>query len=330
MKTTPFIVFRTGKRIVVAGKRVIKRLSQKNYYTAGLYSNFSLHLANRRSPAPLIVYQMGKVGSTTILRSLKALNLEMPVYQVHVLTPEGIARLEQKYKQNFSQRGRIATHLAASRFLRKQIDKGSTGKRWQVVTLVREPIARNISSFFQVLDLELSAYDYQIITSMDIDEAARELRRLFFEKLERHESPLRWFDLEMKRVFNLDVYASDFPKSKGYKIYHGEHADVLLLRLEDLNRCASQAFKEFLNIDNFTLIKANIATDKDYHATYRRLLQTISLPDSYLDKMYSSKYVKHFYSDEEIKSFRAKWRKKKIRLEGHFSENRGHPAQKLS
>lgn len=124
-----------------------------------------------------------------------------------------------------------------------------------------------------------------------------------------HDGPLVFFDREIKGFLGIDVFSSEFTKSKGYKIYEEENADVLVIRLENLDECAHEAFKEFLNIDEFTLIGGNLSSDKAYHAIYRRFLDSIILPDSYVDEMYTSKYARHFYSEKEINMFRAKWRK---------------------
>lgn len=35
--------------------------------------------------SPILIYQMGKVGSKTVYESLKALNLATPVYHTHLL-----------------------------------------------------------------------------------------------------------------------------------------------------------------------------------------------------------------------------------------------------
>jgi hypothetical protein len=104
------------------------------------------------------------------------------------------------------------------------------------------------------------------------------------------------------------VFSSDFPKSKGYKIYEGDKVDILLIRLENLNQCAREAFKDFLNIDNFTLINTNIGSEKDYAPIYKKFRDAIALPDSYIDEMYNSKYARHFYTEAEINKFRARWR----------------------
>jgi hypothetical protein len=77
--------------------------------------------------------------------------------------------------------------------------------------------------------------------------------------------------------------------------------------LENLNQCSNLAFKEFLNIERVNLIGSNIGSEKDYATLYSRFKNDIQFPESYINKMYQSKYVQHFYSDLEIEELRSKW-----------------------
>lgn len=262
------------------------------------------------------MYQMGKVGSTTVLMSLQAAGLDVPVYQIHFLSQDLIDENERMVRKPLSpvKRVLLCRHIWECQYLRKQVDKGLKGRRWRVVTLTRDPIARNISAFFQNLQVQLldlgrrykikSTYGFEI--TIDIEDVEC-LADLFFEKFD-HDTPLVFFDRELKGVLGIDVFSREFSTSKGYQIHREEPADVLLMRLENLNQCAQDAFREFLNIDGFTLVRANVSSDKAYHAIYQKFLDSVVLPDSYVDRMYTSKYAQHFYSEEEIDSFRARWR----------------------
>lgn len=293
---------------------VLRKLLYKNYHSAKIYRayrRFLLHCSSKGKPT-LVIYQMGKVGSVTVLRSLRALELDISIYHTHGLARDNVDRLEEVYRQNFFRIGDVPEHLLHSHYLRKQIDRGIRGKKWKMVTLVRDPIARNISAFFQTLDVQLD-YDYQNkIKSMGIEGVVEDLIRLFLEQFPQHEVPLTWLDTDLKRVFGINLFSSAFPKLKGYRIYEGEHADVLLLRLESLNECACDAFREFLNVEEFTLLEANIGSEKEYGGVYRQFLSTIIVPDSYIEKMYTSQYARHFYTEEEINMFKAKWRKEYV------------------
>ena len=133
------------------------------------------------------------------------------------------------------------------------------------------------------------------------------LIELFINKFESHNVPLEWFDIHLKPVFNFDVYKQSFQPMHGYAIYNAEKVDILLLRLEDLNKCTKEAFYKFLSIDNFELFNTNISNDKTYSSNYSLFKDQLKLPKSYISEMYDSKYMRHFYTEAEIKILRSKW-----------------------
>ena len=97
-------------------------------------------------------------------------------------------------------------------------------------------------------------------------------------------------------------------ESVGFKIYKDKIGDILVLRLEDLDRCAEKAFEAFIGIKNLKLLKKNVSGEKNYAALYRKFKETIVFPKSYIDALYDSKYMQHFYSPAEIDRFRSHWR----------------------
>lgn len=265
------------------------------------------------SGQPIINYQMGKVGSSTVQASLVALGREQPVYHVHFLNPARVRQIEQQRRKYFrtEKYGRLRRPWLYE-FLYEQIQKKD--RHWNLITLVREPIARNISTFFENLEVteKAEAAVYAVRSAyygFDIDVALEKLDpliELFFERLV-HERPLRYFDDEISTVFGIDVFDSEFPRDRGFRIYHGDNADLLLIRLENLDQCAAAAFKAYLGVDGFSLISANVATDKVYAPLYRAFKSRIRLPQDYIDRMYDAEYSRHFYSDEEIQQFRRRW-----------------------
>jgi hypothetical protein len=285
----------------------------KNYYLAQAGLQF-LKL-NLQQQQPIIVYQMGRVGSTTIFQSLKkafsALKLKQPIYHTHFLTPEGIAFFEEIQKSTYGSWEQIPLarkrYILQSYFLSKQLTNNrAPKKKYKIITLVREPIATNISGFFHNCDLWLNdLQNYQNNSQSYLDK----IRERFYQEYP-HNVPLTWFDRELKSILDLDVFASEFPKKEGYKIYEGEFFQLLLLKLESLNFCAKQAFKKFLGLEDFILIKSHTANEKKYSNIYGDFMNSMSISEEYLDKMYNSKYTQHFYSPEEIETFKEKWSQK--------------------
>jgi hypothetical protein len=292
-------------------------LSIRNYYFARAYYQYKHRREQKKFEGPpVIIFQMGKVGSRSVHRSLKALNLDMPIYHSHLLTKERIAETEKKRKKFFrTERQSYLNRPWLNRLLREQIDKGLKDKKWKVITLTRDPVARNISTFFENLEFrkidagqryEICSDYYNIPdTRIDLEELEK-LKLLFLERM-NHRSPLEFFERELKGVFGVDIYASEFPKSIGYKIYRDKIADVLVIRLENLNECAPRAFKEFLDIEDFSLIVENVSSEKIYADLYQKFIDNVILPDSYIDQLYNSKYMHHFYSNEEINALSKKW-----------------------
>jgi hypothetical protein len=108
-------------------------------------------------------------------------------------------------------------------------------------------------------------------------------------------------------VFGVDVFEGSFPHERGYKIYNqNSRTPVLLIRLEDLDRVGAPAMQEFLGVKNVRLHNANIGEEKDYAELYR-LFKQYPLPNVYLREMYTTKFARTFYTDEELEKFSLKW-----------------------
>ena len=295
-------------------KRLFRRLAEQNYYLAkARWMRGQRKAMQAFSGPPIIGYQMGKVGSSTIHASLNALHLDSPVYHVHFLNPRRVHEIEKQRRRYFrTERYGYLKRPWLYEFLYQQIREKD--RQWKLITLVRDPIARNISTFFENLEVTKKGntsgyivrsdyYDFDIEVDLDHVEP---LIELFFNRLV-HERPLRYFDDEIRSVFGIDVFAGVFPTDKGYKLYRDDHADLLLIRLEDLDQCAATAFKDFLGIDGFTLISTNVASEKIYAPLYKEFKSRIRLPEDYVNSMYNSRYARHFYSDDEIRGFCYGW-----------------------
>ena len=181
---------------------------------------------------------------------------------------------------------------------------------------MRDPISRNISSFFQNLET-LLLYDYRAKLKAETPEAiAQDLRRLFFENFLTEDrisridaNPLTWLDEELKNVFQLDVFQQEFPKEKGYEICNYSPSTKLLLIRLDTNKCWMQSFQSFLGSNQFALSQANTGNRKAYSAIYETFLKELQLPSNYVENVYRSRYSRHFYTDAENAAFIAKWTK---------------------
>lgn len=247
---------------------------------------------------PVIVYQMGKVGSTSIAHSLKQAGRKA-VFQVHRMHPHTIASVQAEHgvQKHFPAQETMGELLYKKLIVPQQPIK--------VITLVREPISRNISAFFQNLPYFIEPQD---LAAGPLQQRVEQLVDCFLHTYP-HQLPLTWFDVEFQPTLGIDIYNQPFPIEQGYQVFAGGHCEVLLLKTELQDRIKEGAIAQFLQLDSFRLIRANVGQDKDYADLYSQFKRHIKLPDAYINQMCSAPYTRHFYSEGEIERIRALWTK---------------------
>ena len=281
-----------------------KRFLWRHYPLFKLYHLLQFRLKDAWGRgSPLLVFSMGKTGTRTICDSLEHMGIRKSVYHIHRLSEKGIEEAKKKRKLSNTPQGRARKGIIASEYLRRKILQGPRKQKWPVVTLVRDPVARSISQFFQELDLWAPGMLTRYLKGEDVVDL---LINIFFSDYNSKVS-LEWFDTELKSVFDIDVFQNAFPKDQGYQIYSNRLASVLLIRLEDLDRCAPMAFRSFLGIENLGLMPSNISENKPYSQLYKHFKNRIRFPAFYLDGMYTSRVAQHFYHQQEIEGFRKRW-----------------------
>ena len=257
-------------------------------------NNLKLSLALRkRDCEPVIVYQMGKVGSRSVGDSLKNCGI-FPLFHVHRINLENIKQVENEYIG----RGLNPPHEKSGKFLNKNICRRN--KKAKFITMVREPVSRNISAFFEnhkrFTGVEYGSKDFKI----------EKLTEIFMTEY-IHDVPLTWFDKEIKLTLGIDVYEHPFPAEKGYSTICKGNFELLILKLEISDKIKQKAISDFINIPDFELKKSNVSNKKIYSETYKQFKKKIALPHSYLERMLNSKYSRHFYTDSEIDAIWSKW-----------------------
>jgi len=298
---------------------------KKRWINRQTYEYFAVNLGPLlRWRDPILIYQMGGVGSSSIRNSLfrcrdpltrlvlmsheffgvkdrdtAGIDIE-PEYKDHII------REIEHYDRVFSALTplRKAGWLIRKKLYTERIYKAyvKPGRPLKVITLVREPIANNVSLFFQVVDrytgvgMRLADYDVE------------ELARIFVDCY-MHSRPLTWFDAELKRTLGIDVYAYAFPTDRGYTTISSGNIELLILRceLDDLSK--ARAIAEFVGIDELEIVRSNRAADKPYGRRYTEFKERAILPKALIDEIYTSKYARHFYTGQEREQFRALWRR---------------------
>lgn len=249
---------------------------------------------------PIIVYQMGKVGSMTMVLSFEAMRLSVPVYHLHFLNDTD--KIASWLKETLRVYDRDLEMVALAEKLKREIDQGKA-PRYNLVCTVRAPVPRTISSFFNHVDSFFpdfrNRFESQTLSMAElIDYFLNEFQDL---------TPNNWFERQVHDVFGIDVYAEPFARERGYQIYENAKARLLVLRLEDLNRVAGRAMQEFLDMPDFKILPTNLAEKKKYGAVYKEFLAELRLPKEYVERTHGTRYAQQFYTPEELTASIARW-----------------------
>jgi hypothetical protein len=245
-----------------------------------------------RGRRPILVHQMGKVGSRSVVDSLRETLPDARVHHLHTVTQAGLSGVRNACKERGVD---VPPHVVEGERVRREILDAGIGA--DVITLVREPVGRNVSAFFQnhISGLEDAT-----------DEEVDGFCRRFIEGY-RHTQPLTWFQREFDGVYGLTMDTLLFDPSIGWAAYDAGRFRVLLLRCESSDEVKRSAISRFLGTDDLDWVRRNETSKKRHGRVYAKFQARLRVPVSILDRLYGSTYARHFYTAEEIERFRAKW-----------------------
>ena len=239
----------------------------------------------------VFVYQMGKVGSTSLEKTIPNAIHVHAFYNANHTCPVRLKGLAKFGVKHFIYR--LEQELMAYLLRRAFRSRRNT----KIVTLVRNPQARNISMFFHDLDAYLFSAHTNCVNSRKAPLATRnqnpEILKEIFETEFDHDYPLNWFDREFKAMTGIDVYQYSFDKEKGYAHIKSGTFDVLCLRTNVLNNSV-ELLSEFLS-EGVTLVSENTAEQKWYSSAYAEFKANYQYPKEMTDKIETSPFFKHFF-----------------------------------
>ena len=244
-------------------------------------------LINFETNPPLIILTPGKVGSSSIYYTLKKKLKRQNVFHIHFLSKKGIKKAKKNHLS--SDRKSLPLHLIISELLLKELKKFN--KQIKVITVIREPVSRTVSSFFQNLDFYKNSIEDSNL-SINESEAIAILEKKISNSVD---DITRWLKFEIEDNFNVNLYEKAFSKKK-YVIIKNQKIDLLFLKMEDLNDVFTNSTKEFFNLKKgFILKNYNEGKKKYYSKQYEILKRSIKTDKAILKKIKSSKYYTHFY-----------------------------------
>ncbi len=264
----------------------------------------TIHLKDFETNPPIIIYQMGKVGSSSVYRSLHQAGLPNPIYHVHFLDQDNIRDIIQQYyrKSNVLR----PKHLFVGMALGKKLLKVKK-RRLKVITLVRDPIARAVSDLFE--NANLFSDNLMDAEGRYQENAIKQyLEDLFADFEERTDYTATWFDREIHKVLKINVYTNSFDHQTGFAYIRKDNVELLILKMELLSSTFGPAMRLFLNTtENVPLLNTNVGNSKSYASQYQQMKQSLIIPEDTCRKIYATRYTRHFYNEAAVQAFVEKW-----------------------
>jgi hypothetical protein len=256
--------------------------------------DLSRYIKNHPGKNPVILYQIGKVGSSTVIKSMRAVVPKEPILGMHNLTKlkEGITHALAHLPNPSEALGVLHQGLALSEWM----DTLGEDYKFNVITMVKDPISRNISHFFHAVESFWPMFRYRLtVGDISMEEVRDTFLGLFLSFKFDH-----WFQTHFEPVFPIDVASIPYEQGKGYAIANSPSGRyrVMVMRSEDISRVLPQASKEFIGIEVPVAKRENTAEDKFYSDIYLQF-KKLPLPAWYVDNMLDDKVVQNFYSAQE-------------------------------
>ena len=269
-----------------------------DYRVFGPIANILREGASRIKPfsEPILIYTAEKVGTQTILSTLKSVSIRQRVYMTHTVVGSNSSQATRSMKLDLEK-------------LRNEIYPN----RMRVITSIREPIGRDVSLFFELLpSLDLDRRQVSSIEGLTEAFLAFVGNQLCKSYLTIGE----WFNDEFYPAIGVDVNIEVQAPGPGVRIIEGDDTTVYLLRLEDFGGELAPLLAKLTGLDRMEISDFNRASQKEadtlrsHYLFYSEFVQRAQLPEDYIEKVLSEKLILKMYTSSEIAKLRGLWLRK--------------------
>lgn len=192
----------------------------------------------------------------------------------------------------------------------------------KIITAVREPISQNISLLFQIGDGEGYLIDqpeywendyFKLLQKVECMDSGSVVADCIFQRTIHSDNKTmfiqNFFEEQFKKRLGVDLLAEPFDTKRGFSIVEQNGFEIFIFQLEKFDLIQKELLA-FAGLDSKIEFKrANDAADKYYAPLYQEVKETISITRQYFEDSFNNPYIKHFYSEEDIKKFRMRWEK---------------------
>ena len=216
----------------------------------------------------ILLYQYGKVGSSSIRQSTKN------------------SRYVTKPLSSYSTRLiQTHSHSVAEDVIKKHPDV-------LVIVIVRLPITRNLSDFWENIHKHDPHYKYKSI--QDIDRVYKQKDYIAYTD--------QWMDTCFK-ILNIDKSNFEFNHTDKYTLLTNK-IRTLIIRYEDLAYISNTLFPEYgIHVNK----KTNVSSKKVYGKYFLEHKQYHTIDEKMEDQIRASYYNSVFYTDKELSDHLQEW-----------------------
>lgn len=242
-------------------------------------ANELLNLNKERTSKVVFMYSAPKVGSTSIVSSLRLFGLDK-LSIIHIHDEEMLKVL--KHIENIT----INELILYNAYLKKEV---------YVINVYRSPIERKISAFFE----KIGAYHFnntdQKVNTYDVSKVIHRFNNIF---------PHIALGDHFLDKYNVE-YPSTFDYLNKYLLVKQHNISYIGLRLKD-----SLSWDSILtSIFGFPIciVKDYESTNKPIKDLYNLFKANYRIPKNLLDTIMDCKYLKYYYSREELDEYYNMW-----------------------
>jgi hypothetical protein len=239
-------------------------------------------LFNTRTPNYVFIYTPPKVGSTTLVSSLR-ISLGNAFSVIHIHDDTMLSVLTG------------ITNVTVNEIINYIAEKGANV---YVIDVYRTPIERKMSEYFE----KLSPYHFnnseENVNKYSVKRVTERFNKLF-PHLANGDHYFDKYDIANPTHFDFD---------KKYTIQILNNIKYIKLRLDDSKLWSdilSSIFKQ-----DIVLINDYQTTDKGIGDLYKRFKDEYKIPANYIELVKNCKYFNFYFSDEERKQYIQKWESK--------------------
>ena len=276
---------------------------------------FDRNLRNGRPP--VLVFQMGKVGSTSVYETVRRALPQDSIFHIHVLTTESLNRISAKYEAAgkvvhptitirslacvFTNQPPPLDHYLSSQLL---LSRGALDAPVvKILTLVRDPFSTQLSHIFQNPHIHRPHLcDKQ--GNLIPDKVQNEINNYLASFNCQTDYVSNWYQREFAPALDIELLEQPFDHSQGFALYQHRNLEICVVTLESLQRNWEELASRFLHIEKRCTLKT--LNSKDADDLYAAIKRQRFKPES-LQPVYDSRFAKHFYSQSQRTEFIRKW-----------------------